>query len=92
MAVPMAVLSAINLTIGSKWRVALRRAQAAGRCLAHLLMRGAHGDRPVTLVRVRAAAHGVAGCRPLGGALQARGLRLGTRTGTDRCARRHAHT
>ncbi|KAG2501760.1 hypothetical protein HYH03_000260 [Edaphochlamys debaryana] len=47
---PFAVISAINITIGSRWRVALRRAQLAGRCLAHLLMQGAHGDRPVTLI------------------------------------------
>lgn len=46
----MAIMSAINITIGSRWRVALKRAQAAGRALAHLLMQGGHGDRPVTLV------------------------------------------
>ncbi|PNH04527.1 hypothetical protein TSOC_009301 [Tetrabaena socialis] len=53
MMLPMAVLSAINMTIGSRWRVALRRAQLAGRCLAHMLMQGAHGDRPVTLPPLR---------------------------------------
>ncbi len=50
LALPMAVLGAINLTIGSRWRVALRRAQLAGRCLAHYLMEGATAGRPVTLV------------------------------------------
>ncbi|GIL79675.1 hypothetical protein Vretifemale_8971, partial [Volvox reticuliferus] len=50
MMLPMAVISAINFTIGSCWRLALRRAQLGGRCLAHMLMQGAHGDRPVTLV------------------------------------------
>ncbi|EFJ45907.1 hypothetical protein VOLCADRAFT_34144, partial [Volvox carteri f. nagariensis] len=32
------------------WRVALRRAQLGGRILAHMLMQGAHGDRPVMLI------------------------------------------
>ncbi|GIL52491.1 hypothetical protein Vafri_8358 [Volvox africanus] len=50
MMLPMAVMSAINFTIGSCWRLALRRAQLGGRCLAHMLMQGGHGDRPVTLV------------------------------------------
>lgn len=50
MMIPMAIISAINITIGSRWRVALKRAKAAGRMLAHVLAAGRHGDRPVTLV------------------------------------------
>ncbi|GLI68120.1 hypothetical protein VaNZ11_012459 [Volvox africanus] len=50
MMLPMAVMSAINFTLGSCWRLALRRAQLGGRCLAHMLMQGGHGDRPVTLI------------------------------------------
>ena len=36
--------------IDHAWAVALNRAQKAGILLAHILMSGAHGDRPVTLV------------------------------------------
>ena len=38
LAIPMAAMSVINITIGSKWRVALRRAKLAGQLLARLLM------------------------------------------------------
>ena len=40
--------------IDHPWAVCIDRAQKAGQRLAHLLMRGCHGDRPVTLV-----AHGL---------------------------------
>ncbi len=50
LAIPMVVMSVINITIGSKWRVALRRAKLAGQLLARMLMQGLHGERPVTLV------------------------------------------
>ncbi len=46
----MVVMSVINITIGSKWRVALRRAKLAGQLLARMLMQGLLGERPVTLV------------------------------------------
>lgn len=36
--------------IDHAWAVALNRAQKAGILLAHILMAGAHGDRPVTLI------------------------------------------
>ena len=36
--------------IDHAWAVALNRAQKAGILLAHILMSGAHGDRPVTLI------------------------------------------
>lgn len=34
--IPMAIMSAINITIGSRWRVALKRAQSAGLSLIHI--------------------------------------------------------
>ena len=49
---PMAINTAIRATLGSKWSVALRRAQDAGRMLARLLLQGCHGGRPVTLVGI----------------------------------------
>ncbi len=36
--------------IDHAWAVALNRAHKAGILLAHILMSGAHGDRPVTLI------------------------------------------
>ncbi|KAA6418450.1 MAG: hypothetical protein FRX49_11610 [Trebouxia sp. A1-2] len=48
-ALPMTVMSAANL-IDTWWAVCLDRAEKAGKLLAHVLMSGAHGDRPVTLI------------------------------------------
>ena len=36
--------------IDHAWAVALNRAQKAGILLAHILMSGGHGERPVTLI------------------------------------------
>jgi len=47
---PMALTTTINVTIGSRWRVALRRSKLAGRRLAHVLAAGGAAGRPVTLV------------------------------------------
>ncbi len=41
---------AVAQMIDHAWAVALDRAQKAGILLAHILMSGAHGDRPVTLI------------------------------------------
>lgn len=46
---PMALLSVSN-SIDSAWAMALDRAVKAGRLLAHVLMAGGGGGRPVTLV------------------------------------------
>lgn len=48
-ALPMTLMSAANL-IDTWWAVCLDRAEKAGKLLAHVLMSGAHGDRPVTLI------------------------------------------
>jgi pimeloyl-ACP methyl ester carboxylesterase len=42
--------TASGLLISNAWAVASDRAVKAGKVLAHLLLSGAHGDRPVTLV------------------------------------------
>ncbi|KAK9823941.1 hypothetical protein WJX72_006533 [[Myrmecia] bisecta] len=48
-ALPMTVLSASNF-IDSNWAVVMDRSVKVGVLLAHVLMSGAHGDRPVTLM------------------------------------------
>ncbi|CAK0785406.1 hypothetical protein CVIRNUC_008615 [Coccomyxa viridis] len=48
-ALPMTLLSVSSL-IDSQWTVVMNRAVLAGQLLAHVLMSGAHGGRPVTLI------------------------------------------
>ncbi|WIA28167.1 hypothetical protein OEZ86_010735 [Tetradesmus obliquus] len=50
LALPMTLTTAMKVAFGSKWLVALRRAQAAGKMLAMQLAQGCHGGRPVTLI------------------------------------------
>lgn len=50
LALPMTLSTAMRVAFGSKWLVALRRAQAAGKMLAMQLAQGCHGGRPVTLI------------------------------------------
>ncbi len=38
LAIPMALNTAMNVALGSKWRVALRRSKVAGRMLADMLL------------------------------------------------------
>ncbi|CAN0872341.1 Uncharacterized membrane protein F35D11.3 [Linum grandiflorum] len=49
LALPAAMLGATEL-IDSKWAVAIDRADKAGLMLAEVLMKGMHGNRPVTLI------------------------------------------
>lgn len=46
---PVAVLNGAHF-IDSAWDVACARAESGGKLLAHMLMHGLHGGRPVTLV------------------------------------------
>ncbi|CAL8463668.1 g3202 [Coccomyxa elongata] len=46
---PMTVLS-VSSIIDAQWNVVSNRAVLAGQLLAHVLMSGAHGGRPVTLI------------------------------------------
>ncbi|CAL5224218.1 g6865 [Coccomyxa viridis] len=48
-ALPMTLMSVSSL-IDSQWTVVMNRAVLAGQLLAHVLMSGAHGGRPVTLI------------------------------------------
>ena len=48
-ALPYTAWSAIGL-LSSQWGLVLNRAARAGELLAHVLMSGAHGGRPVTLI------------------------------------------
>jgi hypothetical protein len=52
LALPMALTTAIRVGFGSKWRVALRRAQIAGKLLAASLLqvRGGDGGRVECMV------------------------------------------
>ena len=50
--------------IDHAWAVALNRAQKAGILLAHILMSGAHGDRPVTLTGYSMGARLIFHCLP----------------------------
>lgn len=47
---PPLVLASFSNLIDTPWSLAMDRAVKAGRLLAHVLMQGAHGDRPVTLI------------------------------------------
>ncbi|CAI0435875.1 unnamed protein product [Linum tenue] len=49
LALPAAMLGATEL-IDTKWAVAIDRADKAGLMLAEVLMKGMHGNRPVTLI------------------------------------------
>jgi hypothetical protein len=75
----MVVMSVINITIGSKWRVALRRAKLAGQLLARMLMqvRG-----PAAVGRRHASAR-------LAAATRTRGF-AGSSAAARSCARLHA--
>ena len=48
--------------IDHAWAVALNRAQKAGILLAHILMSGSHGDRPVTLIGYSMGARLISHC------------------------------